>query len=109
MEQIAVAWLVLDLTDSPTMVGLVFGARSLPSLFLSPLGGVIADRADFDWACEVLRERRIDPRATPVHLSPVHGVLDPRQLAEWILSERPDVRLHLQLHKFIWGPEARGV
>ncbi len=46
MEQIAVAWLVLDLTDSPTMVGLVFGARSLPSLFLSPLGGVIADRAD---------------------------------------------------------------
>ncbi|MEE9284205.1 MAG: MFS transporter [Dehalococcoidia bacterium] len=44
VEQIAVAWFVLVLTDSPTMVGLAFGSRALPSLFLSPLGGVIADR-----------------------------------------------------------------
>ncbi len=46
IEQTAVAWVVLERTDSPTMVGVVQGARALPSLVMSPLGGVIADRFD---------------------------------------------------------------
>ena len=41
--------------------------------------------------------------------SPVHGVMDPRQLAEWILDDRLDVRLQLQAHKYIWDPQTRGV
>jgi 7-carboxy-7-deazaguanine synthase len=39
----------------------------------------------------------------------VHGELDPKALSEWILRDRLPVRLGLQLHKFIWGPDAKGV
>jgi 7-carboxy-7-deazaguanine synthase len=42
-------------------------------------------------------------------MSPVHGVLDPKTLSEWILADRLAVRLQLQLHKYIWSPTARGV
>ena len=45
----------------------------------------------------------------PVHFSPVHGVLDPRDLAEWILEDGLRVRLNLQLHKYVWGADASGV
>ena len=47
--------------------------------------------------------------ANLVLLSPVFGELDPRLLAEWVLADRLPVRLQLQLHKFIWDPEMRGV
>ena len=44
-----------------------------------------------------------------VILSPVFGQLHPRNLAEWILRDGLDVRLGLQIHKFIWDPDTRGV
>jgi 7-carboxy-7-deazaguanine synthase len=44
-----------------------------------------------------------------VHFSPVHGVQNPRELAEWILADRLAVRLQLQAHKYIWDPSTRGV
>jgi 7-carboxy-7-deazaguanine synthase len=44
-----------------------------------------------------------------VLFSPVFGVLDVRQLAEWILIDRLKVRFQLQLHKYIWAPDMRGV
>jgi 7-carboxy-7-deazaguanine synthase len=44
-----------------------------------------------------------------VLFSPVFGVLDPQQLAEWILSDGVPVRFQLQLHKLIWDPATRGV
>lgn len=43
-----------------------------------------------------------------VHFSPIHGRMDSRQLAHWILADRLRVRLNLQLHKVIWGPDERG-
>ena len=46
MEQVATGWLVLELTDSPFMVAFAHGARAIPSLIMSPLGGVLADRLD---------------------------------------------------------------
>ena len=58
---------------------------------------------------EVVRMMRMIPADVPIHLSPVHGELDPRELAEWIVEDHLPVRLQLQLHKFIWDPEARGV
>ena len=67
---------------------------------------VIADRADYDWACGVLAEHR---PTVPVHFSPVHGELDPRTLVDWIIEDRTPARLQLQQHKYIWDPEARGV
>lgn len=69
---------------------------------------VVADEADYLWARRVLTERRLAERCA-VHLSPVTGRLEPAQLAAWILRDRLPVRLTLQLHKLLWGPEARGV
>jgi 7-carboxy-7-deazaguanine synthase len=69
---------------------------------------VLADRPDYEWAREVLREHKVANRCT-VLMSPVFGTLDPRQLAEWVLADRLPVRVQLQLHKFIWAPEMRGV
>ncbi|MEE8142675.1 MAG: radical SAM protein [Planctomycetota bacterium] len=69
---------------------------------------VIADRADYEWAKEVLQHRSI-PEPVPVHFAPVHGELDPRTLAAWLIKDRLAARLQLQLHKYIWGPEVRGV
>lgn len=62
---------------------------------------VVADRRDFDWAVTEIRQRGLT--RVPVHLSPVHGELEPEVLAEWLLRSGLDVRLNLQLHKVLWG------
>lgn len=62
---------------------------------------VLLDRADFDWAVENCRERELFGRVKDVHFSPVHGVLDAKLLAEWILEAKLPVRLNLQVHKFL--------
>ena len=70
---------------------------------------VIADRLDYEFAREVVAREGLIERCGAVLLSPVHGVLDPRQLAEWVLADRLTVRVQLQVHKYIWSPETRGV
>jgi len=69
---------------------------------------VLADRADYEWARAVIRERGLAGRCGLL-LSPVHGTLDPRALAGWILADALPVRLQLQIHKYIWPADARGV
>jgi 7-carboxy-7-deazaguanine synthase len=69
---------------------------------------VIASRGDFDWSAAVIRRHRLDERFT-VLVSPAFGLVTPLQLAEWILESGLQVRLQLQLHKYIWDPKARGV
>jgi 7-carboxy-7-deazaguanine synthase len=69
---------------------------------------VLCDEPDYAWARERVREGGFAERF-PVHFSPVHGALDPEQLAKWILRDGLSVRLNLQLHKYIWGPDASGV
>ncbi len=69
---------------------------------------VLAGRSDYEWAREVVAGRDL-ATAHPVLFSPVHGVLSRRSLAEWILEDRLDVRLQIQLHKEIWPPDMRGV
>jgi 7-carboxy-7-deazaguanine synthase len=69
---------------------------------------VLADRADYDWAREILAQYDIASRCT-VLFSPVFGALDARQLAEWILADCLPVRFQLQMHKYIWAPDMRGV
>ncbi|MDO8793355.1 MAG: radical SAM protein [Vicinamibacterales bacterium] len=70
---------------------------------------VIADRADYDFAREVLRREKLEDKVAAVLFSPVHGELDPKQLAEWVIADRLPVRVQLQVHKYIWSPETRGV
>ena len=63
---------------------------------------VLADRADYDWACEVIRTHAPQTRC-PLLFSPVQGAIDPTALAEWIIADRLPVRFQLQLHKLLWG------
>ena len=68
---------------------------------------VIADRTDYDWARRVVEER--DLGRWTVLFSPVWGEMEMKSLAEWMLADRVPARLQTQLHKHIWGAEARGV
>jgi len=70
---------------------------------------VVSDRADYEYARGVIVRADLGRRATAVHLSPVHGVLAPRALSEWVLADALPVRVQLQLHKYIWDPATRGV
>lgn len=70
---------------------------------------VIASPADYEYAKQVVRRYHLDRRCGAVLFSPAHGLLDARDLATWILADRLRVRLHVQLHKLVWGSEARGV
>jgi 7-carboxy-7-deazaguanine synthase len=69
---------------------------------------VIRDREDFDWAVGKIREHGIADRCT-VLMSVVFGVLEPVDLARWILESGVNARFQLQVHKYIWEPSARGV
>jgi 7-carboxy-7-deazaguanine synthase len=68
---------------------------------------VVAHRSDFAWALEVIDRHGLAERL-PVLISPVFGQVSLQEAAAWILTSRRPVRLNLQLHKYIWGPEARG-
>jgi 7-carboxy-7-deazaguanine synthase len=70
---------------------------------------VIKDRADYEYARDVIARHGLERRAAAIHLSPVHGALDPKSLSEWVLADHLPVRVQLQLHKFIWSPDTRGV
>jgi 7-carboxy-7-deazaguanine synthase len=65
---------------------------------------VLCSRGDYEWARDLLRARQ-EPLPAQVLFSPAWGQLEPRELAEWILADRLDVRLQLQLHKVLWGNE----
>ena len=70
---------------------------------------VIADRADYEFAKDIVRRENLPARVNAVLFSPVHGKLDPKQLSEWVIADRLDVRVQLQVHKYIWSPDTRGV
>jgi 7-carboxy-7-deazaguanine synthase len=82
---------------------------------------VISDRTDYEFAREFVREHNLAELANAVLFSPAfrkdatgardssHCVLDPQELAEWMLADEVPARLGLQLHKFIWDPAVKGV
>jgi len=82
---------------------------------------VLADRTDYEFARDFTRRHELAGRVRSVIFSPAfrkdasgardssHCLLDPQQLAEWILADRLNVRLGLQIHKFIWEPSIKGV
>ena len=70
---------------------------------------VLRDRADYEFARDVAARYDLSKRCESVLFSPVHGVLDPEDLATWILEDGLPVRLQLQAHKYIWGQDVRGV
>lgn len=70
---------------------------------------VIASRRDYEFARDFTRRHDLTGHVAAVIFSPVHGQMDLRGMAEWILSDGLEVRLGYQLHKLIWGPDRRGV
>jgi 7-carboxy-7-deazaguanine synthase len=69
---------------------------------------VLSNEPDYQWARAVIEKHDLGRRAE-VLLSPVHGQLDPQVLVGWMLRDRMPARLNLQLHKYVWAPEARRV
>ena len=70
---------------------------------------VVQDRNDYEFARDIVLRHALDRRCAAVLFSPVHGVLHPKDLSDWILEDRLPVRLQLQIHKHIWGEHVRGV
>ena len=70
---------------------------------------VIADRRDYDYAVDVVRRHGLPDRCAAILFSPVHDVLHPRTLSEWMLADGVPARLQVQLHKYIWPASTRGV
>ena len=82
---------------------------------------VLASRRDYEFAREFIREHELRGQVGSVILSPAfrkdaagsrdvsHCLLDPRELAEWMLADGLQARLGLQIHKFIWEPSLKGV
>jgi 7-carboxy-7-deazaguanine synthase len=69
---------------------------------------VVTSEADFRWAAELIRARGLEGRCA-ILFSAVWGSVEPRQLAAWLLASGLDARLSLQIHKVLWGADARGV
>ena len=69
---------------------------------------VIGNREDYEWSKEIIKKYNIADKFT-VLMSPVFGTLENIDLAGWILEDKLHVRLQVQLHKYIWHPETRGV
>ncbi|BBO87617.1 radical SAM protein [Desulfosarcina ovata] len=71
---------------------------------------VIGNQTDYEFARNILKTYKlVCPKNSKIHFSPVYGKIRPDLLAQWILADRLNVRLQLQLHKFIWDPNKRGV
>ena len=70
---------------------------------------VVANKTDWDYAQELIERMELQKRCKAILISPAWGELNLQDLANWIATSGLDVRMQLQLHKYIWGPEARGV
>ena len=70
---------------------------------------VVAGRADWEYALGVIKDYDLEKRALAILVSPVWGSTDLKELAELVASSGLDLRMQLQLHKYIWGPDVHGV
>ncbi len=70
---------------------------------------VISSQADYQWSIHTIQRYGLEKRNIPLLISPVHGQMELRQVAEWIRHDRLPIRLQPQLHKWIWGAEATSV
>lgn len=70
---------------------------------------VIADRPDWNFACEVINKYDLQRCAHAILISPAWGQIDLKELANWTAESGMRLRMQLQMHKYIWGPDVRGV
>jgi 7-carboxy-7-deazaguanine synthase len=70
---------------------------------------VLGSREDYDWAKAMIRDHRLLEKPFEILFSTVFGKLHPKDLAEWVIADKLPVRVQLQMHKYLWDPNARGV
>jgi 7-carboxy-7-deazaguanine synthase len=70
---------------------------------------VMGSREDYEWSRDRVQQYELPSSCHAVLFSPIFGRIDPRQIVEWILADKLNVRFQLQMHKFIWSPTQRGV
>lgn len=70
---------------------------------------VITSKDDFDWAVNIVKEWRLHEKTTNIIFQPAWGFIEAINLAEWVLSCELPLRMGLQIHKYIWGPDVKGV
>jgi 7-carboxy-7-deazaguanine synthase len=70
---------------------------------------VMGSREDYEWSRDRVQHYNLPSRCHTVLFSPIFGRIDPRQIVEWILADKLNVRFQLQMHKFIWSPTQKGV
>ena len=70
---------------------------------------VVADENDWLYAKRIIQENELESRTRAILISPVWGQVDLQQLANWVAESGLNVRMQLQLHKYIWGPDVQGV
>ncbi len=70
---------------------------------------VVADAGDWEFARKVIDEYQLEQRAKAILISPAWGLIDLQELAGWVAASGLKLRMQLQLHKYIWGPEIHGV
>jgi len=69
---------------------------------------VLASRGDYEWSRDLVRQKKLDERFT-VLFSTAFGLLEPALVSDWLCEDRLNVRLQLQMHKYVWPPNERGV
>ncbi len=70
---------------------------------------VVASRRDYEWTRGIIHDHALETRCHAILLSPVFGEVAPRDMVTWMLEDRLPARFQLQMHKFIWPPDAKGV
>ena len=70
---------------------------------------MIGSREDYEWSKKITLDYDLPRKTAAVLFSPIFGTVEYKQMVEWILEDRLDVRFQLQMHKFIWHPDMRGV
>jgi 7-carboxy-7-deazaguanine synthase len=70
---------------------------------------VCGSREDYEWSRAIIRQYDLSSKVGAILISPIFGSIESVDLVNWILEDGLDVRFQLQLHKFIWEPDTRGV
>ena len=70
---------------------------------------VVGSKEDYDWVKEIINQYSLTAKTEQILMSPVFDNVENIELAEWILNDRLNIRFQLQMHKYIWHPETKGV
>ena len=99
-----------DYAKSPRFINTHFHYPNLDTLQpKDQVKFVLCDQEDYEWACAFIEKYKLTKHVNHILFSPSHGELEARHLVDWMTRDKPPARLNLQVHKYIWGADVRGV